>query len=71
MKKDTNKTKVAISGTIEGLEKLINQYFYSTTFKITLLESSEYQISSLKGILTGFSVEFNKDKFYFYSLINR
>lgn len=27
--------KIASSRTIEGLEKLINEFYYSTTFKIT------------------------------------
>ncbi len=68
MKKDVSKTKLSISATLEGIEKHINQYFYSTTYKVNLLESGEYQITWLKGIVTDFSVEFSKGRFYFYSL---
>lgn len=68
MKKDTSKTKLSISATLEGIEKHINQYFYSTTYKVSKLDSGEYQITWLKGLVTDFSVEFSKGRFYFYSL---
>jgi len=68
MKKDMNKTKLSISATLEGIENHINKYFYSTTYKVSLLESGEYQITWLKGVVTNYSVEFNKSRFYFYSL---
>ncbi len=54
---------LASSSTKEGIEKLINQYFYSTSYTL-----QENQIVGKKGILSGFVVEFKKNKFYFMSI---
>lgn len=55
---------LANSGTKEGLEKMINQYFYSTNYKI----DDNLQVIGFKGVLSGYRVEFKKNKFRFIEI---
>jgi len=55
---------LATSSTKEGIEKLINQYFYSTSYTI-----QDDKITGKKGILSGYSVELKKNKFRFMEIV--
>lgn len=57
--------KIASSGTIEGLEKLLNQYFYSTTFKVN---SESLEVSNKNGVLPHLKVIYKKGR---YTALNR
>lgn len=48
-------TKVASSATTEGLERLINEYFYSTTYKII-----NGQVYNSKGLFDKMYIEYKK-----------
>ena len=54
--------KLAQSGTKEGIEKMINQYFYSTSYKV----DEDLNIVGKKGILENFKVEFKRNKYIFW-----
>ena len=54
--------KLASSNTIEGLEVLINKYFYSTSYKIN---PNDFTLSNNKGINNNFEVKFIKNKYVF------
>lgn len=56
--------KLAQSATKEGIEKLINQYFYSTSYQV----KEDLTIIGKKGILENFKVEFKKNKYIFFEL---
>jgi hypothetical protein len=56
--------KLATSKTKEGIEKLINEYFYSTSF-IVKETAGKYFVESKKGLLQGYLVEFLKGEFIF------
>jgi len=58
----TTVKKLATASTIENLEKLINQYFYSTNCKI---EGSN--VVNSKGVIKGFEVVNKKQRFIFQS----
>ena len=63
-----NLTKLAISGSKEGIERLINEYFCSTTYSVNL-ETGEI-ISSIKGVLTHHKVIKKGKRIYFYYINN-
>ena len=54
--------KLASSPTIEGAEKLLNQYFFSTSFKI----SEDLIISNKKGIFDKFIIKKLKGRYVIY-----
>jgi len=57
------KTKYATSGTIEGIERMINQFYYSTTFKV---DPVTFEISNKNGVISsGVMVEYKKKRFIF------
>lgn len=56
------KTKIASSGTKEGLEKLINEYFFSTTCNV----GADMNVYNKHGIINGAFVELKKGKLIFY-----
>lgn len=57
------KTKYATAGSIEGIEKLINKFYYSTSYKV---DPDTLQISGKNGILNnGVKVEFKKNRYIF------
>ena len=56
------KTKLATSTTLAGIEKLINQFYYSTTYKVNPVT---FEISSSKGINSSVKVEIIKGKYVF------
>ena len=56
--------KLASSGTKEGIEKMINQYFYSTSYKL----DEDLNIFGKKGILQDFKVEFKRNKYVFWEI---
>lgn len=58
---------LASSSTIEGIEKMINLYFYSTTYKVTKIDTL-YEIRSRLGLLKNFTVLFKNKRFKFYEL---
>jgi len=49
-------TKIAQSGTLEKLEKYLNDYCFSTTYKI----SENFEITNCKGVNTSFIAQKNK-----------
>ena len=56
------KTKLATSTTLAGIEKLINQFYYSTTYKV---DPVTLEISNSKGINNSVKVEFKKGEYVF------
>jgi len=57
------KTKYATSSTIEGITKLINQFYFSTTYKV---DPFTFEISNKNGVVTpGVKVEFKKGRYIF------
>lgn len=61
MAKTKNKL-ICSSSTISGLEKLINQYFYSTTYQVF----PDMTIVNSKGIFDKGFCKKAKNKYYFY-----
>jgi len=65
------KTKIASSGTLSGINKLVNEYFYSDKKLIKISEDC-YAIQGRKNnkdyISESFIVIFNNNKFYLYEL---
>ena len=59
--KSKNK-KLASSPTIVGLEKLLNQYFYSTSYKIY----PDLTVCNSKGVYNGVEVKKEKSKYVLY-----
>lgn len=57
-------TKIGSSPTIEGLEKLINEYYYSSTYKII-----EWLVYNSKGLFWA-GVVSKKGKRFYYSVKN-
>ena len=51
----TSKGLLASAGTVEGIEKLINRYFYSTTWRVNP-ETLEIWNEKLEKALDGFRV---------------
>ncbi len=43
--------KLATSPTLEGIKKLIGQYFYSPNIVLTPISDNEWSVANLKGIL--------------------
>ena len=58
--------KLAVSSTKEGIEKMINEYFYSTFYSVNL-ETGEV-ISSIKGTCENHKVIKKGKKIYFYCI---
>ena len=56
--------KIASSPTKEGIVKMINQYYYSSTFTVNF-ETGE--VSNSKGILSGAKVEFKKGRYIYFN----
>ena len=56
------KTLLASSGTKEGIEKLINSYFYSTSYKV----SDNLEIINNKGFYSGITIKKRKNRFLAY-----
>ena len=54
--------KLAISPTLAGIEKLINQYFFSTSIKVN---PETLEITNSKGQINHFTIERKKGKFIF------
>ena len=66
----------AVSSTIEGIEELINEYFYSQTYYLELLKERKlkFEIRNRKGnipfdINKEYKVDFKKGRYYFYKVI--
>ena len=57
----TTKQKIASSGTIEGLQKLINEFYYSTTCYI-----ENMKVYNKNGIIENSLVDLKKNKYYYY-----
>ena len=57
--------KICYSGSLDGLLKLINEYFYSTTYRI-----ENGVLYNSKGIYTGGEIKQCKGKFTFYQYVN-
>ena len=57
-----NHKLLASSPTIEGIEKMINKYFYSTSYKV----HKDLSISNSKGLFTKVFVIFKKGRYYLY-----
>jgi len=55
-------TKIASSGSIAGLEKLLNQYYYSSTYKIL----PDLSIRNSKGIFDKIFIEKKKNRYTLY-----
>lgn len=71
-----NFTLLATSHTLEGIIKMINKYFYSTTFEIrhnenilTGNKSQFYDVYNSKGKLESFAVI--KDRLYRFMQVNK
>lgn len=56
-----NKIKICSSGSLEGLLKMINKYFYSSTYRI-----ENGVLYNSKGIYTGGEITEKKGRFIFY-----
>lgn len=56
-------TKIASAGSVEALEKLINEYHYSTTFRI-----EDNKVYNSKGLFEKGLITTKKNKFI-YSII--
>ena len=57
------KIKYATAGTIAGIEKLINSFYCSTSYRV---DPDTLQISGKNGILNnGVKVEFKKNRYIF------
>ena len=56
--------KLAISGTKEGIKKLIDSYFYSDC----TIDFDKGHISNKKGILSNYKVEFKRKRYYFLEI---
>lgn len=56
------KTKYATSTTLSGIEKCINQFYFSTTYKV---DPETLEVSSSKGINNSVKVEFKKGRYIF------
>jgi len=54
--------KIASSGSLKGLEKLLNEYYYSSTYKI----SENFIITNSKGVYDKVFVKKEKNKFVLY-----
>lgn len=57
-----NSIKKASASTPEALAKLINQYFYSTTYTV----NEQLEIHNKNGLFTGGNVEKKGKKYIFY-----
>lgn len=57
--------KIASSGSVEGLTKLINEFFYSTTYIIEEVEKS-FIIYNKFGLWANGYVNKKGKKYYFY-----
>lgn len=58
--------KIASSGTKQGILKLINDYFYSSTYSVNF-ETGE--LKNRNGILANMAVKFIKNRYIFYSIL--
>ena len=58
-------TKLATASTLEGIEKLINRYFYSTSCKVN---PETFEITNSKGKISNVKVEKKKGRFIFKSI---
>ncbi len=47
---------IASSSSLEGITKLINDYFYSTTFYLESKNNKEFSVFNKKGLLLNFIV---------------
>ena len=57
------KTKYATAGSIAGIEKMINRFYYSTSYKV---DPDTLLISGKNGILNnGTKVEFKKKRYIY------
>lgn len=54
--------KIASSPTLTGLEKLLNQYFFSTTYKI----QPDLTVTNSKGIFDKVIVKREKNRYVLY-----
>jgi len=54
--------KIASSGSLQGLENLLNKYYYSSTYKI----SENFVITNSKGVWDKIFVKKEKNKFVLY-----
>jgi hypothetical protein len=57
-----NTKPICSSATIEGLERLINEYFYSTSYKI---DPTTLQVSSKAGKLDSYIVVYDRGRYKF------
>ena len=55
--------KVCSAPTIERLERLINQFFYSTSYKVN---PDTLELTLLKGTNQNYLVRFERNKFVMY-----
>ena len=56
------KAKLATAPTIQRIEQIINQYFYSTTYKVN---PDNLELTSSKGVNLNYFVEFKKGRYIF------
>jgi len=60
---------LASAPTKEGIEKQINKYFYSTTYKIEQSEKANYfNVVSIKGLSKDVIVKLENKRYKFYGL---
>ena len=56
-------TKICTAPTIERIERLINQFFYSTSYKVN---PDTLELTSSKGVNQNYLVKNEKNKFIMY-----
>jgi hypothetical protein len=67
----SNLKLLCTSDTIENIEKLINKYFYSTSYKLIPYKTTKgisYDIVGIKGRLDNFVVKQEKKRYKFYEI---
>lgn len=57
--------KLATSGSLEGINKLISEYLYSSNIKLNPVSDTEWEIETKKGVSPYYHVIFKKGKFVF------
>jgi len=57
--------KLASSGDLEGITKMISKYWYSNNITLTPLSDKEWSVSNAKGLVNGFHVIKKGNKYIF------
>lgn len=58
-------TKISSSGSIEGIQTLINSYFYSSSYNVIEYNKELYLFNSLGLFFNGYVIK-KGNRFYFY-----